>query len=107
MIDFSFIFVSQVLCKNTLSKITGFHNSSNITILQPALYPGSIANIFLPYSGLVISKLARFCLNVSIASSSQTSDKIHLSSFSTEVNKASYQSLNASSNNAIKGKLTL
>jgi hypothetical protein len=43
-------------CKNILSKLVGFHNSSNITILQPALNQGSIANIFLPYSGFVINK---------------------------------------------------
>ncbi|MBT3853159.1 hypothetical protein HOF65_04155 [bacterium] len=57
--------------------------------MQPALYHGSIANIFLPYSGFVINNAAKFCLKVSIASSSHTSDIIHLSSFSTDLNNTS------------------
>jgi len=88
--------------KNILSNNTGFHKSSSIAILQPALYPGSIAKIFFWYSGLVISSFSRFVLNVFIASSSQSSPIFHLISFSTDLNNVLYQSIKASDSSEIK-----
>jgi len=89
IIFFNLETVSNFLCKNILSNKTGSQSSFNIAILQPALNHGSIAKIFFPYSGFVIKRLAKFCLKVSIASSSQISLKIPLSSFSTDLNNVS------------------
>jgi uncharacterized membrane protein len=86
MIFSNLVLDSFLLYKNIFSKSVGFHKLSKIVILQPALYHGSIANVLFGYSGFVISKLAKFCLKVSIASSSQNSLNIHFISFSTDLN---------------------
>jgi hypothetical protein len=105
IIVFNFSTAESFACKNILSNNKGLPSSSNTTILQPALNHGSIANIFLPYSGLVISKLPKFCLKDSIASSSQISFNIHLNSFSTESKSVEYHSLNQTSKVSINGSL--
>jgi hypothetical protein len=105
IISFNISFAFNLLCKNILLNLNGFHNSSKTAILQPAAYHGSIAKTFLPYSGFVINKLPRFCLKVSIASSSHISDNNHLNSFSTDLKSILNQSLNASDNSFINGNL--
>jgi hypothetical protein len=47
-------------CKNILSNKTGVQRSSRTAILHHALYHGSIASIFFPYSGLVSKSADRF-----------------------------------------------
>jgi hypothetical protein len=92
--------------RNILSKKIGFHPVSRIHILHPAANQGSIVRIVFPYSGRVMSREERLDLNDSIASSSQISLRFARSSFSTDLNIASYPFLKASSRISEKGVLT-
>jgi len=92
--------------RKILSNKIGFPNLSKTVILHQALNHGSIAKIFFQYSGLVRSKAPKFELNDFIASSSHISFNIHLTSFSTDLNKVLYHREKASSNSGIKILIT-
>jgi hypothetical protein len=59
------------------------------------------------YSGFVKSRAFKFFLKTSIASSSELSAKIHLTSFSTDLKRASNQFLKASFNNSFSQKFSV
>lgn len=100
----SLVLNSVGLWRNALSNHSGFQSWSRMASLHPDRYPGSMARMVFPYSGLVMRSFPRFFWKLSMASFSPISESWDRISFSTDSNKAVYPCLNAVSRWGVCGR---